>query len=56
MKPTQQFRFFKKFEYNEVIKSHLIVFKQEDYDGSQGDSIGRAADKVSATTENYCYE
>ena len=53
---TNNFAFIRNLNENEVIKSHLIVFKQEDHDGSQGDNTRRTADKVSVTTESYCYE
>ena len=53
---TNNFAFRRYLNKNGVIKSHLIVFLQEDYDGSQRNSTGRAADKVSVTTESYCYE
>ena len=53
---SNNFAFIRYLHKNGVIQSHLIVFQQEDYDGSQGHSIGRAADKVSVTTESYCYQ
>ena len=53
---TNNFVFIRYLNKNEVIKFHLIVFQQLDYDGSQGHSSDRAADKVSVTTESYCYE
>ena len=43
---TKNFAFIRNLNKNEHIKSRLIVFKQEDYNGSQGDSTGRAVDKV----------
>ena len=43
---TNNIAFIRNLNKNELIKSNLIVFKQEDYHGSQGDSTIMAADKV----------
>ena len=54
---TNNLAFIRYLNKNEVVKSYLIVFfKKKTMMVHKDHSTNRAADKVSGTTESYCYD